>query len=116
MPLPCRFRYYLINVYAALINTAYLKLTLPAECLTPEFYRYLRELSLHWQFDFFIKPQPLPANGIIAFDMDSTFIAEEGVDEIARALGMSTQIAAITNRRWRASLILTPVLPDVSEC
>ncbi len=37
--------------YAALINTAYLKLTPPAECLTPEFYRYLRELSLQWQFD-----------------------------------------------------------------
>ncbi|EBD9174809.1 phosphoserine phosphatase SerB, partial [Salmonella enterica] len=87
MPFPLLFD----KRYAALINTAYLKLTLPAECLTPEFYRYLRELSLQWQFDFFIKPQPLPANGIIAFDMDSTFIAEEGVDEIARELGMSTQ-------------------------
>ncbi len=43
-----------------------------AKCLTPEFYRYLRELSLQWQFDFYW-PQPLPANGIIAFDMDSTF-------------------------------------------
>ncbi len=29
------------------------KATLPAECLTPEFYRYLRELSLQWQFDFY---------------------------------------------------------------
>lgn len=67
MPFPLLFD----KRYAALINTAYLKLTLPAECLTPEFYRYLRELSLQWQFDFFIKPQPLPANGIIAFDMDS---------------------------------------------
>ncbi|ECF7152058.1 phosphoserine phosphatase SerB, partial [Salmonella enterica subsp. enterica] len=85
-------------------NTAYLKLTLPAECLTPEFYRYLRELSLQWQFDFFIKPQPLPANGIIAFDMDSTFIAEEGVDEIARELGMSTQITAITQQAMEGKL------------
>ncbi|ECV1599777.1 phosphoserine phosphatase SerB, partial [Salmonella enterica subsp. enterica serovar Kentucky] len=54
MPFPLLFD----KRYAALINTAHLKLTLPAECLTPEFYRYLRELSLQWQFDFFIKPQP----------------------------------------------------------
>ena len=100
MPLPLLFD----KRYAALINTAYLKLTLPAECLTPEFYRYLRELSLQWQFDFFIKPQPLPANGIIAFDMDSTFIAEEGVDEIARELGMSTQITAITQQAMEGKL------------
>ncbi|EBH9794227.1 phosphoserine phosphatase SerB, partial [Salmonella enterica subsp. enterica serovar 4,[5],12:i:-] len=100
MPFPLLFD----KRYAALINTAYLKLTLPAECLTPEFYRYLRELSLQWQFDFFIKPQPLPANGIIAFDMDSTFIAEEGVDEIARELGMSTQITAITQQAMEGKL------------
>ncbi|MGS9073791.1 phosphoserine phosphatase SerB, partial [Salmonella enterica subsp. enterica serovar Infantis] len=87
MPFPLLFE----NRYAALLKTADFKLTLPAECLTPEFYRYLRELSVQWQFDFFIKPQPLPANGIIAFEMDSTFIAEEGVDEIACELGMSTQ-------------------------
>ncbi|ENG5824462.1 phosphoserine phosphatase SerB [Salmonella enterica] len=100
MPFPLLFD----KRYAALINTAYLKLTLPTECLTPELYRYLRELSLQWQFDFFIKPQPLPANGIIAFDMDSTFIAEEGVDEIARELGMSTQITAITQQAMEGKL------------
>ncbi|SQJ08742.1 hydrolase [Salmonella enterica subsp. enterica serovar Poona] len=33
MPFPLLFD----KRYAALINTAYLKLTLPAECLTPEF-------------------------------------------------------------------------------
>ncbi|EOX8480258.1 phosphoserine phosphatase SerB [Salmonella enterica subsp. indica] len=100
MPVPLLFD----KRYAALINTAYLKLTLPAECLVPELHRYLRELSWQWQFDFFIKPQPLPANGIIAFDMDSTFIAEEGVDEIASALGMSTQIAAITQQAMEGKL------------
>ncbi len=48
--------------------------------------------------------------------MDSTFIAEEGVDEIACELGMSTQITAITQQAMEGKLDLTPVLPDVSEC
>lgn len=90
--------------YTALIDTAYLRLTLPQEYLTPEIYHRLRELSLLWSFDFFIKPQSLPANGIIAFDMDSTFIKEEGVDEIACALGMTAQIAAITQQAMEGKL------------
>ncbi|MGG5963553.1 phosphoserine phosphatase SerB [Salmonella enterica] len=100
MPFPLLFD----KRYAALIDTDYLKFTLPAECLTPEFYHRLRELSLRWSFDFFIKPPSLPANGIITFDMDSTFIEEEGVDEIARALGMSEQIAAITQQAMEGHL------------
>ncbi len=44
----------LINVMPRLSIPLILKLTLPAECLTPEFYRYLRELSLQWQFDFLL--------------------------------------------------------------
>lgn len=36
--------------------------------------------------------------------MDSTFIAEEGVDEIARELGMSTQITAITQQAMEGKL------------
>lgn len=40
MPFPLLFD----KRYAALINTAYLKLTLPAECLTPEFSLFTRTL------------------------------------------------------------------------
>ncbi len=40
---------------ALIINTAYLKLTLPAECLTPEFYRYLREPHCNGSLIFYCR-------------------------------------------------------------
>lgn len=43
-------------------------------------------------------------NGIIAFDMDSTFIEEEGVDEIARALGITDQITKLTQQAMEGKL------------
>lgn len=43
-------------------------------------------------------------NGIIAFDMDSTFIEEEGVDEIARALGITDRITKLTQQAMEGKL------------
>ena len=99
-----QFQYTLENLYTTTINKPYLKLSLPDKIFTDDIYRKLRTTSLIQQFDFFLKPQITPTNGIIAFDMDSTFIEEEGVDEIARALGITEQIRELTQQAMEGKL------------
>lgn len=94
----------LAHSHIASINKSYLKLSIPDQIFTNEMYEKLRIASFTQQFDFFIKPHIMPANGIIAFDMDSTFIEEEGVDEIARVLGISAQIAELTQQAMEGKL------------
>ncbi|EPU7097451.1 phosphoserine phosphatase SerB, partial [Escherichia coli] len=65
--------------YSGQINKEYLKLVLPDDVTNPAFYAGLRHRADNHQFDFFRKPRVLPDQGIIAFDMDSTFVEEEGV-------------------------------------
>lgn len=91
-------------LYIKSINKTYLKLSIPDEIFTHDIYTKLRTTSFTQQFDFFIKPQIIPTNGIIAFDMDSTFIEEEGVDEIARTLGISERITELTQQAMEGKL------------
>ncbi|MGO0673643.1 phosphoserine phosphatase SerB [Citrobacter werkmanii] len=86
------------------INKSYFKLSIPDKSLTNEIHKKLRITSYTQRFDFFIKPQIIPAKGIIAFDMDSTFIEEEGVDEISHVLGISAQIAELTKQAMEGKL------------
>lgn len=86
------------------INKSYFKLSMPDESFTNEIHKKLRITSYTQRFDFFIKPQIIPAKGIIAFDMDSTFIEEEGVDEISHVLGISAQIAELTKQAMEGKL------------
>ncbi len=88
----------------AAFNKPYLKLSIPDEIFTDDIYKKLRATSFIQQFDFFLKPQIIPTNGIIAFDMDSTFIEEEGVDEIARALGITARITELTQQAMEGKL------------
>ncbi|WP_407201402.1 phosphoserine phosphatase SerB [Citrobacter werkmanii] len=86
------------------INKSYFKLSIPDKSLTNEIHKKLRITSYTQRFYFFIKPQIIPAKGIIAFDMDSTFIEEEGVDEISHVLGISAQIAELTKQAMEGKL------------
>ncbi|WP_370615863.1 phosphoserine phosphatase SerB [Citrobacter portucalensis] len=88
----------------AAFNKPYLKLSIPDEIFTDDIYKKLRATSFTQQFDFFLKPQIIPTNGIIALDMDSTFIEEEGVDEIARALGITDRITELTQQAMEGKL------------
>ena len=88
----------------AAFNKPYLKLSIADEIFTDDIYKKLRATSFTKQFDFFLKPQKIPTNGIIAFDMDSTFIEEEGVDEIARALGITDRITVLTQQAMEGKL------------
>ncbi|WP_249415595.1 phosphoserine phosphatase SerB [Citrobacter freundii] len=97
---PCALELFSIAAF----NKPYLKLSIPDEIFTDDIYKKLRATSFTQQFDFFLKPQIIPTNGIIAFDMDSTFIEEEGVDEIARALGITDQITAVTQQAMEGKL------------
>lgn len=90
--------------YSRQINREYLKLVLPNDVTNPAFYADLRHRADHHHFDFFRKPTDLPAEGIIAFDMDSTFVEEEGVDEIARRLGISEKITALTREAMEGKI------------
>ncbi|ENY9673964.1 phosphoserine phosphatase SerB [Escherichia coli] len=90
--------------YSRKINREYLKLVLPNDVTNPAFYAGLRHRADHHHFDFFRKPTDLPAEGIIAFDMDSTFVEEEGVDEIARRLGISEKITALTREAMEGKI------------
>lgn len=90
--------------YSRQINREYLKLVLPNDVTNPAFYAGLRHRADHHHFDFFRKPTDLPAEGIIAFDMDSTFVEEEGVDEIARRLGISEKITALTREAMEGKI------------
>jgi phosphoserine phosphatase len=52
----------------------------------------------------FQPPLPLSAFGLIAFDMDSTLINIECVDEIAAAAGRKAEVAAITEAAMRGEI------------
>lgn len=86
------------------INKDYLKLVLPDYVANADFYAGLRLCADNQQFDFFCKPAVLPTQGVIAFDMDSTFVEEEGVDEIARTLGISEKITALTREAMEGKI------------
>lgn len=96
--------YSLGQYFSSIIHNNYLKLTLSNDLFIEKEYTTLRAAAQQMQFDFFIKPGALPANGLIAFDMDSTFIQEEGVDEIALELGISDSIAELTQQAMEGKL------------
>jgi len=52
----------------------------------------------------FTPPRPLRSFGLIAFDMDSTLINIECVDEIADAAGRKAEVAAITEAAMRGEI------------
>lgn len=58
----------------------------------------------------------LPAAGrrkrLLIADMDSTIIGQETIDEIADALGLKQQVAAITERAMRGEIAFEPALEE----
>jgi phosphoserine phosphatase len=52
----------------------------------------------------FVPPLRLADFGLVAFDMDSTLIAIECVDEIADVVGKKTEVAAITEAAMRGEI------------
>jgi phosphoserine phosphatase len=52
----------------------------------------------------FTPPRPLSDFGLVAFDMDSTLISIECVDEIAAAAGRKAEVAAITEAAMRGEI------------
>ncbi|ENE8569171.1 phosphoserine phosphatase SerB [Salmonella enterica] len=66
--------------------------------------RELRLLSHQHHFDFFLKPSYFPEKGLVAFDMDSTFIEQEVVDEIAAETGLTDKIRFITESAMEGNI------------
>jgi phosphoserine phosphatase len=64
----------------------------------------LRELSPGLSIRGFTPPLRLRDFGLIAFDMDSTLINIECVDEIAAAVGRKAEVAAITEAAMRGEI------------
>lgn len=63
-------------------------------------------LSQHWKVDLTLLPASTkrPRRRLFAFDMDSTLIRCEVIDELAAAAGVGPQVAAITARAMRGEL------------
>lgn len=101
---PSKANYFIEKKYAAEIDKHYAKVTFYSDTLYPLLSDKISAESERLQFDYFIKPNTLPKQGIIAFDMDSTFIEQEGVDEIAASTGLSASIAELTSRAMEGAL------------
>ncbi len=72
----------------------------------PESRRIVRALAEYWHCDAALVRPELLAGGmrVLAMDMDSTAIAVEGIDELARLAGQGAAVAAITAAAMRGEL------------
>lgn len=63
-------------------------------------------LAAHWQVDLALTPADVkrPRRRIVAFDMDSTLIRCEVIDELAARAGVGREVAAVTERAMRGEL------------
>jgi phosphoserine phosphatase len=66
----------------------------------------LQELAIRWEVDLALAPSDSkrPRRRLIAFDMDSTLIQCEVIDELARRAGVGDEVAAVTARAMRGEL------------
>jgi phosphoserine phosphatase len=62
--------------------------------------------------DFVMQPQAGRRKRLLVADMDSTMIEQEGIDELADALGLKDRIAAITERAMRGEIAFEPALRE----
>ncbi|NQD36558.1 phosphoserine phosphatase SerB [Permianibacter sp. IMCC34836] len=65
--------------------------------------RWCRELATQTAVDIGVLAQALPAQ-LVLFDMDSTLITMEVIDELAKEAGSGEQVAAITEAAMRGEL------------
>lgn len=63
-------------------------------------------LADQYELDVFIQPQVQRniSHGLICFDMDSTLIGQEVIDELAKEAGIGEQVAEITERAMQGEL------------
>ncbi|WP_439106288.1 phosphoserine phosphatase SerB [Congregibacter sp.] len=66
----------------------------------------LQELATRWEVDLTLAPSDSkrPRRRLIAFDMDSTLIQCEVIDELAHRAGVGDEVAAVTARAMRGEL------------
>ncbi|WOJ95285.1 phosphoserine phosphatase SerB [Congregibacter variabilis] len=66
----------------------------------------LQELATRWEVDLMLAPSDSkrPRRRLIAFDMDSTLIQCEVIDELARRAGVGDEVAAVTASAMRGEL------------
>ncbi len=55
-------------------------------------------------FDLAVRARPVTAPALAVFDMDSTLLSIEVIDELARRHGVGAEVAAITERAMRGEL------------
>ena len=76
-----------------------------ADCTKATQHPTLVQLQDHNNWDIVLQPASLYAlhrtPGLAVFDMDSTLIQQEVIDELARAVGLYDQVAAITEAAMR---------------
>ena len=77
----------------------------------------LKQLSEAFFMDMFVKPQlSLETKGLVVFDMDSTLIEMECVDEIAKLAGVGEAVAAVTERAMLGEIAFAESLHYRVDC
>jgi phosphoserine phosphatase len=88
------------------------KLTSPAQISMK-----LKELSELFFIDIFVKPSvSLKQKGLVVFDMDSTLIEMECIDEIAKLAGVGEAVAEVTERAMQGEIAFTESLHHRVAC
>lgn len=72
----------------------------------------IAELTAPVQTDFALQPAATRAKKLLIADMDSTMIQQECLDELAAAVGIGEEIAAITERAMRGELNFEAALTE----
>ncbi|KAJ1837723.1 Phosphoserine phosphatase [Coemansia sp. RSA 2708] len=82
------------------------RLSVPDELTPDELRAELIAISAAHQTDVALQPDNVfrRQKRLVVFDMDSTLIQQEVIDEIARATGIERQVAAITERAMQGEL------------
>ena|GEM_PF-146403 len=77
----------------------------------------LKELSERLFIDVFVKPAvSIQKPGLVVFDMDSTLIEMECIDEIAKLAGLGDAVSAVTERAMRGEIAFAESLHHRVAC
>jgi phosphoserine phosphatase len=78
---------------------------------------YLKDISESFFIDIMLKPKvSLEQKGLVVFDMDSTLIEMECIDEIAKLAGVGDAVAAVTERAMQGEIAFSDSLHHRVSC
>ncbi len=93
-----------LPVYAPAVQTSALVFSLDTQLDKCEFAAHIDAFAAKYQLDILILPHTFEPPKLAVFDMDSTLIATEVIDELAQQAGIGAQVKIITERAMLGEL------------